>query len=385
LYGQLQPELLEQLETEHDNLRAALAWALPSPVAAGAGTSRPAAHMAAARLTAILARFWYLRGHFHEGRKWMERALAVLDANPLLPMSPDDLRSIRARLLFGIGEVIAASDNTRAAVPLLEESLTIFRALRSERDVIMLLHRLSETVSELGDYTRAEQLLEESLPLARSQNEPWLVGRSLSILASMSLDQGKPERAEALATEALSLFRGQGDSGAIVYLLNVLGQLATQRGDLTRGAGLLEEALTLNRTVTRLRMGAAWTLRNLGTVAQLQGDYVRATAYFQESLMLRQELRQLSGAAWALEGLAEVAFLTGDPQRAVRLWAVAAAQRAIAGSEIGEMDRRRVDPLLAELRLSVGETQFNAFWAEGSALSLEEGTAYALGMSIRDW
>jgi hypothetical protein len=101
--------------------------------------------------------------------------------------------------------------------------------------------------------------------------------------------------------------------------------------------------------------------------------------------MLRQELRQLSGAAWALEGLAEVAFLTGDPQRAVRLWAVAAAQRAIAGSEIGEMDRRRVDPLLAELRLSVGETQFNAFWAEGSALSLEEGTAYALGMSIRDW
>lgn len=370
LYGPLQPELLEQLETEHDNLRAALDWAFSSTSAA--------AQLGAARLTTILARFWYLRGHLHEGRNWMERALSAIEGNPSMEASPDELRWIRARLLFGIGEVIAASDDTRAAVPLLEESLSIFRQLHSDRDVVMLLHRISETVSELGDYARAERLLEESLPLARAQNEVWLVGRSLSILASMSLDQGKPERTKALATEALSLFRGEGDSGAVVYLLNVLGQLAAQQGDLTRAAAQLEEALAINRTVTRLRMGAAWTLRNLGMVAQLQGDYARATTYYQESLVLRQELRQLSGAAWAMEGLAEVASLTGDPQRAVRLWAVAAALRAIAGSGMSEADRVRIEPILAGLRTTLGETQFSALWAEGSTLPLDEATAYAL-------
>jgi predicted ATPase/DNA-binding SARP family transcriptional activator len=388
LYGPLQPDLLEQLETEHDNLRAALDWALP-PLSANhtdqPSTSIPAAvQLSAARLAMILARFWYLRGHFHEGQSWMKRALMVVETNPP-EAGTDDLLYIRAGLLFGLGEVSAASDDTRAAVPLLEESLAIFRQLQRTRDVIMLLHRISETISELGDYDRAEQLLEESLPLARAQNEAWLVGRSLSILASMSLDQGKPEKCEVLATEALGLFRGQEDSGAVVYLLNVLGQLATQHGDLTRAATLLEEALSINRTVTRLRMGAAWTLRNLGTVAQLQGDYTRATAYFQESLALRQELRQLSGMAWAIEGLAEVAALTGDRQRSVRLWAVAAAQRATVGSEMGEMDRVRTEPILAHLRASLGENPFNALWAEGSALSLEEATAYALGVTVRDW
>ncbi|MBX3000845.1 MAG: tetratricopeptide repeat protein [Caldilineaceae bacterium] len=370
LYGPLQPELLEQLEIEHDNLRAALDWAFSSGSAI--------AQLAAIRLTTILARFWYLRGHLHEGRNWMERALAALEGDPVPEASPNELRWLRARLLFGVGEVVAASDDTRAAVPLLEESLAIFRQLQSGRDVIMLLHRLSETVSELGDYARAEQLLEESLPLARAQNETWLVGRSLSILASMSIDQGNPARAEAMATEALTLLRGEDDSGAVVYLLNVLGQLAAQQGDLARAEAMLEEALTINRTVTRLRMGAAWTLRNLGMVAQLQGDLARATAYFQESLVLRHELRQLSGAAWALEGLAEIAALAGDPQRAVRLWAVAAAQRAIAGSEMGEADRMRTESLLAELRLSLGEAHFNALWTEGSALPFEDAIAYAL-------
>lgn len=386
LYGQLQPELLQQLETEHDNLRAALEWALPQGMtppkdAPTSGSVR----QAAAHLAMILARFWYLHGHFHEGRNWMERALVALETLAPSETPPAEIRRIRAGLLFGLGEVTAASDNTRAAVPLLEESLAIFQGLGSSRDVVMLMHRLSETVSELGDFKRAEQLLEECLPLARAQNEPWLVGRTLSILSSMALERGQHGRSEALASEALGLFRGEGDSGAVVYLLNILGQLATQQGDLTRAAALLEEALTINRTVTRLRMGAAWTLRNLGTVAQLQGDYARATAYFQESLVLRQELRQLSGAAWAMEGLADVAALTGDGERAVRLWAVAAAQRAIAGSEVSELDRTRTDPMLTGLRGSLGDLHFNALWAEGSALSLEEATAYALGIAIRDW
>jgi hypothetical protein len=94
-------------------------------------------------------------------------------------------------------------------------------------------------------------------------------------------------------------------------------------------------------------------------------------------------LRQLSGAAWALEGLAEVAAMTGDPQRAVRLWAVAAVQRAIAGSEMGETDRIRTAAIQADLRISLGENHFNALWAEGSDLPLEEAIAYALG--VGDW
>jgi excisionase family DNA binding protein len=58
---------LARLETEHDNLRAALAWSLDAPDRTDV----------ALRLVAALYRFWYLRDHYSEGRKWLEEVLAT--------------------------------------------------------------------------------------------------------------------------------------------------------------------------------------------------------------------------------------------------------------------------------------------------------------------
>src|SRR3989304_1019049 len=54
-------------ETEHDNLRAALAWSLGGGQA-GAETGL--------RLAGALGHFWFVRGYWSEGREWLERTLA---------------------------------------------------------------------------------------------------------------------------------------------------------------------------------------------------------------------------------------------------------------------------------------------------------------------
>jgi tetratricopeptide (TPR) repeat protein len=197
-------------------------------------------------------------------------------------------------------------------------------------------------------------------------------------MSSMASSLGQPDQAERLATEALTYFRREQDSGAMAYLLNILGQLAAQRDDLADAESMLEEALAINRTVIRGRQGTAWTLRNLGMVAQRQGDMQRAAACYGESLLLRYELRQLAGVAWAMEGLAEVATLTGRRQRAVRLWSAASTLRASVGSEIDGLGRLRHEQMLADLRTTLGEQQFGDLWAEGSILSLEAAIGYAL-------
>src|SRR5262249_1030452 len=68
LVGPAQREWGSRLETEDDNLRAVLTWALDGRQAA-----------VAQRLVGLLGTFWHNRGHLREGRSWGERALALGD------------------------------------------------------------------------------------------------------------------------------------------------------------------------------------------------------------------------------------------------------------------------------------------------------------------
>src|SRR5258708_7602191 len=79
---------LERLEREHDNLRAALQWALEGGRAE-----------MALRLGTALERFWVVRGHRNEGRAFLERALAgspgvAADLLPNALISPPRLSSL---------------------------------------------------------------------------------------------------------------------------------------------------------------------------------------------------------------------------------------------------------------------------------------------------
>ena len=49
---------------EHDNLRAALGWSRES-----------GKHDTLIRLAGALVWFWYYRGHFNEGQRWLSQAL----------------------------------------------------------------------------------------------------------------------------------------------------------------------------------------------------------------------------------------------------------------------------------------------------------------------
>ena len=55
------PALLDMIDREHDNLRAALAWSRDT-----------GDHDTLLRLAGALAFFWYYRGYLNEGRRWLE-------------------------------------------------------------------------------------------------------------------------------------------------------------------------------------------------------------------------------------------------------------------------------------------------------------------------
>ena len=67
LTGAQQQEWAKRLETDHDNMRAALSWSLQR------------APETTLRLVGALARFWEIRTHYQEGSRWIKAALRQSD------------------------------------------------------------------------------------------------------------------------------------------------------------------------------------------------------------------------------------------------------------------------------------------------------------------
>jgi len=113
---------LEQLEREHDNLRAVLRWALEKDQAA-----------LALPLGAALERFWVIRGHRTEGLAFLERALAS---------GAEVAPEVRAKALLAAARLAFVQGNYPRGEALARESLDLFRALGDSGGIALSLDRL---------------------------------------------------------------------------------------------------------------------------------------------------------------------------------------------------------------------------------------------------
>ncbi len=375
LYGADYAAVCTELDTVHENLRAALAWGLqvaPSDLAQPQVQQRV---LAGARLAGALSRFWHLQGYLHEGRAHLLAALPLLRA---WPGEEAAVQPVLAHVLYGAGDLLGILEDFNTATACLEESLALFRTLADSRQTVLVLQRLAEIGDSQGKLAAATVVAEESLALARTLQDVWLVARSLAILASLAHETGDQiEQGIAYGQEALGLLRQLQNRGDMVYLLNVLGQLACTQQTPDAATRLLREALSLTQAEVTMNLGGqAWTLRNLGWALYLCGDYGEAAACYRQSLQLRRQMQQPVGVAWALEGLAEVAVASHDWARAVRLWAAAARLRTENHSTMAPVDQVRYANHLATVRATLGEATFQAAWTAGAALSEAAVCAY---------
>jgi hypothetical protein len=114
-----QVEWLDRLEQDHDNLRAALEWSLGSEdgLAEGSGDR-------AVRLATALRGYWLIRCHFHEGHRWLAKALR---------QCPAGHAATRAHALQAMATLVNLVGDHKAASLLAKESVNLFRELGDQR------------------------------------------------------------------------------------------------------------------------------------------------------------------------------------------------------------------------------------------------------------
>jgi len=357
LRGPDQLEWLERLEAEHDNMRAALSWAL----------GRKEVELAL-RMGGALWWFWWMRGYYSEGRRWLQEALAMDGRG-----SPGS----RAMALAGAGRLASVQGDFDRAKEACQEGLELLAHEEASEAKLKLLESLGWVASEREEHSQAKQLYEESLALSREMGDTWWIAESLLGLAFVSHNRGDYERATELYEQSMSLFREQGDKEFLATCLGSLAMLVYSQGDLGRAAQLTEEAATLFKNLGD-RGGVSIVLYNLGWIALLQDQLSRAADLYRESLTFAWDAGLNPIVQVALEGFACVAGAEGETERAARLWGAAQALQEAKGIPRDPDFLAEADTRISAVRSGMGEQAWEEAWRKGRTMTLDEAVSYAL-------
>jgi predicted ATPase/class 3 adenylate cyclase len=322
IMGSAKREWLDRLELEHDNLRAALAWAIEG----GAGGL-------ALHLCASLWRFWQMRGYLAEGGEWLTRAAA-------LPAEPGR-EAIRAAATEAGGGLAWWRNELGEARRWYEESLDLRRQLGDPNGIAEALYNLAFTYMYTGggleaDHRRVRALVGEALALFESVDNRSGIGRAHWALITSSYfgGEGLDEARDHLAI-ALETFTELDDQFMLAWTLYEQGELA------------LDSARDIPTAVDAIR---------------------RALAIFAEA-------GDVSGYTLLLDAAAQTANAAGRVAEAARLSGAVERLERETGTGLTYPNRANVGFDPQRLR---EDPAFQADWQAGAAMTSDEAVTFAL-------
>lgn len=267
-----------RLERHHDDLRAALDWAVSEDEAA-----------LALRFVAALWRFWQVRGYLLEGEV---RARAVLEL-PSVALQPDDVvaraegaaggiaywrsdgpgtrrhyaraleraqaagdRALIAQALYDYGFAVAGDDvkgldRYVEGEPYFAQARAIHAELGDRAGEASDLWALHQAAGARGDREGSERLGRETLEVSRQLDDPFRTGWAAYTLA-ISLVGPELERldeAAVLLAESLEVFVVAGDRPGILLNLMTIAQSALRAGQSEAGWRLVGAATHANQEI----------------------------------------------------------------------------------------------------------------------------------------
>jgi len=313
-HGQL--PCLRRLRVEQENIRAALDWALRSPVKKVQGVE----------LAGALFWYWTKCGLFEEGTRWLELAIG---------MAADVPKLVRARALIGLAN----------------------------------LHWFQ------GRHVDVDARAAEALALGRDLGDAWVVSFALFLQGTAAFERGDHELAEARSRAALNAAVG-GDDVLQGPPLLVLGNVAVSNGDQAGAQQRYEESIDVFRRAGE-DWGLSIVLLLAAALHIGREDYVQARIQASEALSVCQEFEDPRGQAWSLELFAGLLATGGLAESATRLWGASEQMLDTVSGSLPPSFRWVRDRYMEAVKTSLGTAAFETARAEGRAMPPVQAIALA--------
>jgi predicted ATPase/DNA-binding SARP family transcriptional activator len=317
LAGGDQARWLARIEGEHDNLRAALAYALETDDSSSA-----------LRLVVGVRRFWQIHGYLAEGRQSLESTLAITEG------VPSELRANG----FNMAGILAG---------------------------------------EQGDFDAARVSFTAAAEEARAVGATRALSSAIVNLGNLAFFGGDADAARDLYKESIDHFASLGDlRGQALAKVNI-GIMSLTEGDAGEAVAWLTAARDLAREVgDELEVGHA--TRSLAAAMIELGEAAEATALLAESLGIVRELGDTHGIGDCLEIFAGLAATTGEAARAATLFGASDVVRTSIGARRHRDHEILYERWLGRTLSQLDTSTYSKRYEDGRVLTLDEACSLAL-------
>lgn len=352
---------------ETGNFRTAMEWGLENHVEANVP------------LAGNFCAFCWIAGTLTEG---INAAGTALERARTLPPAQDAAAEIQrqtwmAKTLFLKAYVLLTAHNMAELFRDLKEAMSLSRVTG---DKLILGRSLAVycTASFFVYMPDSPEAAKEALKIFTEEvNDPF--GLCMSHLNMANLPAGMIEARDRLAhyERAKAVLREMPKSIEAGLLYQQIGFMQLSFGNYEEAKMADLEGLSLFDSLHNIN-GKLTILSDLGQIERRVGHIAEAKAYMRESIVGWQNIGVRIKVAQDIEHFAFLALVEASPQQAAKLLGAAEALRERISAPLYADERNEYDQNVARLRSMLTESECNALWAAGRALSMDQAVQLAL-------
>ena len=262
------------------------------------------------------------------------------------------------------------------------QALEYIEDVRAEFQIELLIILGNNEWRTRMDFLKARHFVEQALAIAREYGDKYLLARSLRFMAGVIM--GRPDElteklpldeAMEYCREAIDLLRAIDNKAQLAVAYNILGEMQWMNGDLTDAKETYIECIKVAEEAGDTRRKYI-NLGNLAGLSRDMGEPEQAKQYAIQALRLA---REANDRFMMTSQLSNVFDPIDEAWDATRLLAAMEASLQVMGTTLQPGMVSSFEKAVRTVRDQLGEEAFQQAWDEGSAMSLDEAVAYALG------
>jgi non-specific serine/threonine protein kinase len=367
------PQILQIVETEKDNYRAALGWLLKT-------------HHESLLYPVLgwLANWWLNQGYYNEGRYWLEKGLAELlgwfeekEAADIFefPVWQKDysLIQVAASALNSAGLMAFYQGDYNQTVKFYQLSNILFSTIKDKKGTAMVLEGLGQMARMRGDYFQARQYYHEAIELHLELNDPISYTKTVLALGIAIWQEGQYAEARKLVEEITGKFSKTENTTLDIMYGGVLSIIMLAEDNHEESIRFVTKYLNdYGKIIGRryfllLSSMLAYNFIKLGKLENARNLYQQ---------LIEEYLVSRMGEVWLLgtivEGIAGLAIAEGQDSQAAHLFGIAEGFFNRLGVPRYSFLQVAHERDLALLNSKLDPTQLEGKWKEGEALPLAQ-------------